>query len=732
MPQQSTQRPTTTFTKGLVTEAGELTFPPDASVDELNCSLERDGSRSRRLAVEYETGYSLSSSSYSPYQLVRTLSWENVGGVAGREFAVVQIGSDVIFYDKSGTPLSGQAVPVSTSDSTTYSLDLTTYERPGSLGAALEPIQVTSINGALVVSSPEIDIIYIERDETTEAFTVSTISFKVRDFEWQGDKSTYDEELTTGSVSVDRKYDTKNTGWVGTKGDAALTTYETANTAYPALTHPWYSGKNATDDFDEPAWQKVYSGSTLIVNGHYILDLFDKDRETASGLTGVTTSTESSRFKAVATYAGRVFFSGLESKKNASKVYFSQLVEDIEYIGDCYQVNDPTSEELSDLLDTDGGYISIPEAHNIKHLHVFGTKLLVFAENGVWSVGGVDDVFRATAFSVDKISSVGIINETSFVSADGRPYWWSATGIHTITPNETTGMLGEQNLSLATIQTFWNNIGTEGKNEAVGEYDAVNRQVLWFYNTDGVGEPYKFNGVLVLDEVLGAFYPWTISDEATSTSFIIGTSFFRGTGAGTIDYTVIDEDGNTVLDGNGDTVIVSQTKSTFNSDSEIKLLVMDGGTNKLTFAGFTGTSFLDWGTADYSSYAEAGYDFLGDLTLKKNAPYITTYLRRTETGWTGNETDGYAPIRPSSCKVSAFWDFKTTSSSTAQQTYRLKRTSVVDPDDLATFDYPTTVVTARLKLRGRGRSVRLKFESETGKDFNLLGWDMVGARNTSL
>ena len=44
MPQSLTQRVVNTFVKGLITEAGELTFPPDASVDELNCVLSRDGS----------------------------------------------------------------------------------------------------------------------------------------------------------------------------------------------------------------------------------------------------------------------------------------------------------------------------------------------------------------------------------------------------------------------------------------------------------------------------------------------------------------------------------------------------------------------------------------------------------------------------------------------------------------------------------------------------------------
>ena len=42
MPQSINEKVVNTFIKGLVTEAGELTFPPDASIDESNCLLERD------------------------------------------------------------------------------------------------------------------------------------------------------------------------------------------------------------------------------------------------------------------------------------------------------------------------------------------------------------------------------------------------------------------------------------------------------------------------------------------------------------------------------------------------------------------------------------------------------------------------------------------------------------------------------------------------------------------
>ena len=45
------------FVGGLVTEASPLTFPAGASLDEVNMKLIRNGSRQRRLGLDYEDNY---------------------------------------------------------------------------------------------------------------------------------------------------------------------------------------------------------------------------------------------------------------------------------------------------------------------------------------------------------------------------------------------------------------------------------------------------------------------------------------------------------------------------------------------------------------------------------------------------------------------------------------------------------------------------------------------------
>lgn len=731
MPQYSPV-PSNTFVGGLLTEAGELTFPENASVDETNCDLLKDGSRRRRLGLSIESGGQLSTETISANSIVTTHLWKNVGEQAGVEFVVVQIGDTLIFYDQTdGSALSANRVDTTYVSGVEYSLDLGSYERPGGNGASSAPIQVASLKGALIVASPEINTLYIERDITTGAFTVTEIEFLVRDYAWQGDNTTYTEEIAIGSVTDARIYDTKNSGWSdgpNNVGDSALTTYLGGGN-YPPLTHPWYSGKNSSGAFSVSEWEEVYSGTTLITNGHYVLDLYSKDRQTAAGLgSSALNTTESARFSCIASYAGRVFYSGMSNSTddNGSKIYFSQqIIQGFSNLGFCHQVNDPVSEELSDLLDTDGGFITIPEAHNIKALHTFGPDLYVFAENGVWRIGGVEDVFRANNFTVSKLTEDGVSNASSLVSAQGRPYWWSNSGIFTLQPNQ-LGTFVPTNISVSTIQTFWDDITAAKRDLVRGVYDASSRRVMWFYPSLNEDSEIKKNEVLIFDEVLKAFFPWTISDQESNTDYVVDVVFSSGIGLDDISFNVINSSGDQVQDSSNDDVVANLEGRSLYS-SRVKVLVVDGATGSVTFAEFTDSNFYDWGDANFQSYAEAAYNFLGDLETRKTVPYVTSYLKTTETGWEEDGSGGYTPVRDSSCLLKAYWSFRKEPITRPQQTYLRKYPIAADPLDLSTFEYPTTVIISRLKIRGRGRVVRLRWESEEGKDFHLLGWNMLAA-----
>ena len=720
MAQSLSQKATNNFVKGLVTEAAELTFPDGASVDELNCDLRRDGTRRRRLGVEYETGNVLSSYTLSDAEQTATGSWVNVGGNADLEFLVLQKGAILYFYNKGALPYSNQVE--------SNSVNLASYQQSGSAGADTAKCQFTSIKGTLVVSSPQINTIAIQYSSGT--FTVTQVSFEIRDFEYQGNTSEYYTEKS--SPSQNRKYDTQNAGWVGTKGSAALSTWSAANSSkHPPLTHPWYAGKDSDGDFSATEWDRIYGGTTLTGNGHYILDFFTKDRATASGLSGLTkpTDTEASRFRCAESFSGRVFYAGIDSAENAGTILFSKVVETVDDLGICHQQNDPTAEYLSDLYATDGGELRIPDAVKIQRLYAYQNSLFVFAENGVWQISGVDGVFRATEFSVNRVTRVGMLQPQTFVEAEGVRFWWSRFGIHTLTTDPVSGQGTEQNLTIPTVQTFWDAIDADAKLKVTAVYDAINKRIYWGYPDKDETVASKLNNFLILDVPLQAFYPWKISDQTSNTDCVVGLAFYSGYGASEVALDVTSNNGaDDVVTSNGNDVVSTQISNTNTGDAAIVLICREGSNNKITFGAFTAIDFLDWTNTNYSSFAETGYDFIGDLVTKKNAPYIVTYCRVTETGFTGNENDGYEPIRPSGLKVSAAWDFAE-DFGTSQQVYRLKYPLFPNNSNLSDFNYPDDVITSRVKIRGHGRSMRIKYESEQGKDFLLLGWGMVQGRN---
>lgn len=730
MAQELKQTPVNTFVRGLITEATPLTFPENASVDERNCSLERTGLRARRKGIEKETSSSLSTFTFSKGTLVHSLTWENVSGEAGVEFLVVQVGATIYFYDKSSAPVSG--------NEKSFSINLNTFTASNGESISDSRISGDSINGNFIVVSPAIESFFIEYDASSDTITTTNINPKIRDFEWQGDVTGYDENISAGSVSDTRRYDTYNSGWIDKTDTDKDVLFGSSDGIverfgkWPALSHPWFSGKDADGNFNYKDWEKVYGGNSLIGNGRFILDLYSKDRSGVSPVSGLPVETENARFSSVAGYAGRAWFTGLKSAKNGSRVYFTSVIENMSKIGAFHQEADPTAEFISDLIDSDGGVINIPSASNIRAIFEWSNSLLVFAENGVWEIRGIDGIFKATEFSVGRIREAGgLTNIASLVDAEGSPFWWGTNGIYTLTPNTDLTVSAQTqgtNVSLPTIQTFWEAIPGDQRAEAVGSYDSINNRVIWLYGNDSVVQ-YKYNKVLTLDIPLQAFIPWEFEDESSNTNYVVGLSYFTGLGQQTQVFDVIDGSDD-VVDG-ADDVVDTQTVSITTGDTETKYLIRDGATGSLTFATLTQTGFLDWGTEDFLSYAETGYDFEDDMTTYKHGVYITTYFDLTETGFSGNETDGYNPLNPSSCLLKAFWDLKVAASS-SQEVYRLLVPIVVDTGDLTTFNYPYSSVITRNRIRGKGRNLKLRFESTTGKNFRLQGYEVINAKNRGL
>ena len=90
--------------KGLITEASPLNFPEGASVDEENFVLDRDGSRARRLGLEYENYYAhVELGSSISNVAVQNYLWQNVDEVPGTSFWVHQFGNQLYFHHIDNT-----------------------------------------------------------------------------------------------------------------------------------------------------------------------------------------------------------------------------------------------------------------------------------------------------------------------------------------------------------------------------------------------------------------------------------------------------------------------------------------------------------------------------------------------------------------------------------------------------------------------------------------------------
>lgn len=711
MAQQMAKTVRVPMSKGLVTEATPLTFPAEATLDELNTAFEGTGARSKRKGFKIETGgTALAIPPLSPSATFSSFIWDFAGGDKDTTLLVLHTGSFLYFVDLRTTPLSAGLTPLQ--------VNLAAFGVPGYV--SFSNLSFTSIKGQLVVVGEGLNSIRVEYNPITKTVVPTTIVYRIRDFEYFSDKQNL---LKRGLAQppVHRQYDTLNSGWP----IATVQDFINRWGGYPELTKAYYSAKNGSGWTDMGDWEKLEGGSTLITNGHFVLDLYTMDRDGVSGVSGINAvaatkgfGPEVTRFNSVASYAGRVFFAGMISKRSTSRIYFSQVVQDGYEFGDLYSVNDPTAEYLSDLLDTDGGYINLPDAEGITHLHVMGTHLLVFATNGVWAISGADDVFRATSYSVNRISDSGLKNRGSFVSARGRPYWWSHFGIHTVALSEFKN-LEESSITEKTIKSFFQRIPSVTCESASGSYDEQNNQVIWSYGTDE--EPNRHQNLLVLDESMGAFAPWRLSSFAGDP--LIASAFFnRHLPEEDVLEDVVDQQGEIVTNDLGEEVqtLIRRRRS---RTSALTYIVVDT-LGRVFFAYVDGESFLDWGRNDYRAFLETGHNFMSDLSTSKNTPYVTVLCKRTETVW----GDGEDPVNQSSLFVTAYWDFRSTPAFPAQQVYRIHRyimpTSVGQP-----FESEHESVQTKIIPRGRGKALKLRFEGERGKNFHLIGFETLDAKN---
>lgn len=718
------------FVKGFVTEAGPLTYPENAAFNMDNCQVYRKGNQSRRLGFDFELDAVFSSYGI-PFNSVadirtRTYRWDSVNEEASTSFIVQRIGDTLYFYDANVAPLSNGLKP--------FSVNLRDHQASNTADLQSQEVSMVGGKGVLFVVGETLDPFMITYDPDTDTIFAKRIYIQIRDFKGVDSGLANDQEPT--SLSNPHKYNLMNQGWVdpantgsgptvsyfdsygnlGTyKGPTTgvISAYHTQFNRYPASNKQWWVARDATTgDFDAELLGKFFSGNNRVARGHFIVDAFYIDRTAVSGVPSLAPEITNERPPTVSFFAGRVWYAC------NSTVYFSQVLDDKNKAGFCYQEADPTSEDISDLIDTDGGVIPIPEMAKAVRLVPMGAGILCFATNGIWFVTGGQGGFSATDLSVHKVNPIGTDSPDSIVEAEGQIFWWSKVGIMGM--SQKTGMFGviegtfdRTNITEQTIQTFYNvDIPEESKKYAKGIYDPATNTVSWIFRSATTPGRHLYDRILNLDLTLEAFYPYTLSSAGPYISDLFLTPTLNRLPDNTeiretfVMYTVASPD---------------ETRYTF------------------TFGYFRDNKFRDWYSYDeegraYMSFIETGYELMEDAMRDKQAPYVWTYFRRTEKNFIPNSLGDFDADFPSSCFFQIRWDWASSNRSNKWsskiQAYRHTRIPMFDEGDLA-FDTGFPIVVTKNKARGSGKSIQFRFESdEIGKDFDLLGWAVPYSGNT--
>lgn len=724
-----------TFVGGLNSEGGYFTSPPNTWKEGDNVVPQVDGSIRKRSCIDYEFGATLSALSISEgvveQQAFVCEEWNAVNGSGNVNFFVVQVGTNLYFYENGGVTLSTRKKA--------FSVNLGAYKvdaNPNVSGTS--PISCSTVNGDLVVVSSDTKPIRVVYDEDTDTISVTEIVIQIRDFEGVEDGLAVNENPV--ALSDEHKYNLLNQGWY----DAKITTY---GTPYPSNAQSWIHGKDSSDNFTKAQLDKMDFGTTPAPKGRFVLDVFNRDRATASGVSSITTETENYRPSTCAFFAGRAWYSGINSSKLGTWVLFSQILDISGKLGKCYQDADPTSEVVSDLVDSDGGVVPIPDAGTIVAIRAMTNGVVIFASNGVWFIGGGQNQFSASSYEVKKISSFGIISSRTIVSVEDTIFFWTSGGIYVLTSDPISGLLQAQPVTDTTIKTFYNNIPTVGKLYASGKYNQEQKLVYWAYNgnSDQDGRTFRFkkNNILAFDLRLKCFYTFTLNDLGETTPFVLDVLVAAGLYEETASLSVVDSTDNFVIDSSSNTVLALSIDF-LGSAKQFKFLsiVPSSGTYELVFADLLTANdapakFKDWysyngvGTP-YDSYILTGYSVApSDGSKAIQSVYVTTYMKRTETGWDAS----FNPINESSCTLQARWDFTDSDVSNkwsaGQEVYRHRRVFVpsayTDP-----FEDGYPLVITKNKVRGRGKAAQLKFTADNNKDMQLVGWSVVSIGNANV
>ena len=744
MTKKSVKLEVNNFIQGLITEASPLNFPANASFDEENFILNRDGTRDRRYGMDIEKTGIFIETGASPDDIddnpPTPFKWLSVNGDSSLNFLVLQI-RDTLTFHNLNSPVISSTPPLGQISLSTIGF------------SALNKYSFTAVDGLLVAVSGARLVGIIEYNGIT--FNLTGHPILVRDqwgVEVDSDPQYETDNLYRGSLHPNHAYNLYNQSWgiprLAILGGGApqladpIAVYNTDLSKYPSNSEavwagmkyqPVAAGADPFERFYPKLLEETFGESVSAAKGSFIIELLNRGYSRTNAVAAnyikhpqmsLSTFTPPSDITpngatVLCDFAGRVWYGGFggtvvdgdeRSPNLASYVAFSQLVGSAKDIVRCYQEGDPTSREKNELLETDGGFIRLSGVERIISMVNIGASLIIIASNGVWSItGGGQYGFAATNYKTERLSTFGGMSRESVVSDGSRVLYWADDGIYVVARNQ-LGDFSVDNLILKSIQKFYSKLSSSTKRKSVGVFEAINKKIRWLYHTKGRFTSFSETRELILDLSTGAWSSFLINKPVSNTSEIV-TMFTH-------------------------TPFEFVTASGFPSDRENKLLdtryvafVEIAGVLWYTFSYYNNDRFRDWESLDSigidaKAYLTTGAITADDSSIEKQVPYLTMHFRRTERGV---DEITMEPLNKSGCIARSQWDWANSANSNKWgspfQAYR-ERHAYLPQNGLSPYNTGFELVTSKSKLRGRGKAFALHLETEPYKDCRIAGWNI--------
>lgn len=755
-----------TFVGGILTEANPINYPVGYTLDEENFILERNGTRRRRKGLTLDTssvdmgekahtvvGGLADTSSYR-----RSFLWENPSkNNTGLNFSIYSIydvsdasdltvdqdWSSVLVYDietptdVSGNFISSQVFGNILTSSCIFKSNLVLSARTYELAFGTFPISPSVHNS--------------KYDGTSSLSLIDTYSLQVRNFAIAPDTSLFNDRK--GTLSFNHFYNMVNQGWE----ESQISLLHTATSTFPALADNVTFSKTKGSSYSVSQMQNSLFGNKIAPLGKHITSAWGVSTASAATFVdqytaytagdatykGVTIGTPSDLYTPLdfanpsgaivdmSVYGGRVFYlcDAISSPLLGSTfVAYGQSIGQETSIADCYQINDPTAEDLNQLLETDGGVLDLSQIGKALKIQSSRSRLLAYGTNGVYEILSRDDIFSPASAGIREVSNNTLCNFSEYSNNKSgstglgvrRPvcesivvfkdmfYYWSDNGIQVLSYNKDSNEFIENNLTDSTIQSLYNSIPNNCKAAARGVFSKEDSAILWCYSID-TDNPKRFSKALIYDVVLNS---WTKFNFYTDNSCYIR-----------------------------DVLEIPSSIPNNSSDDFLKqiLFIVETPDHGITTAYFSDDSFEDFqgstGSGERQAFMQTGYLNANNSSLEKQATYIVPSFLRTEDGFTDDGSGNLTPTNQSSCLISAWWDYVDDASlpkaNDTFEAYKYNRLYIPSgPAD--TFDYGQTVLTTKNRLTGRGRALSLRFETSEGKDCRLLGWNLGFGANSKV